>query len=327
MGFEERNRARSNSLPGRKNPPAGEFFVYRYRDKASGGVVYIGKTNCSLKARVDAHRREDAFAPYRCDVDCTRLSNRVETDCVEKFLINYYKPCINLKDKVPALSEGVEISGLKWVSYESYLEGLRAGKARASVLRKEAEQREHALDLLLGVGGRRNQVTLPFFLSQLPTSEGYFQFAQKEAALTQEGYELTLLPGAARFLSEHYYEVLACIWKPVLQASDVYGDALAELASIEYAYDAVEALRNFAYNGYQQEGGERFVAVLPKEQECAVPFLLEAVDESAVSSAYGRVFVEWAHEENDRLPAVLAAIHKRLVLLTRTSGVRGFSES
>ncbi len=97
-----------------------EYCVYRYTDQKSGEVVYIGKTDHSLSSRVNAHKKEKAFLGRDCRIDFVRLSNAVETDCVEKLLINYYKPVINCKDKVFGYTEGLSLPELNWISYEEY---------------------------------------------------------------------------------------------------------------------------------------------------------------------------------------------------------------
>ena len=79
-----------------------DYCVYRYTLRETGEVIYIGKTDASLKQRIDAHQKEDNFAPYigLWDIDYLELQNNTETDIIEKYLINYYKPILNTKDNV-----------------------------------------------------------------------------------------------------------------------------------------------------------------------------------------------------------------------------------
>lgn len=306
-----------------------EFYVYRYTDKSSKRVVYVGKTNCSLKARVDAHKRETAFAPYKCDIDCVRLSNKVETDSVEKFLINYYKPCINLKDKVPMLTENIELSGLNWTSYEEYMEGLRNGRARVSVLRKESLKQANILGTV--VGSTVFSVLLPETVSLLPTFDGYIQFAEKNVTAENiEGrtmFHHKLIPESVFFLEEHYYEVLAAIWRPVVQASDLGEKTLAGFAACEYAFEALDILKDFAHEGYQSlDYFEPFVVVLPAKYRHAVLFIEREIPDLSFNEMNGKLYIEWAHEANDKLCKIREAICKEFVRLVRAEEIWSYEE-
>lgn len=306
-----------------------EFYVYRYTDRATKAVVYIGKTNCSLKARVDAHKREAAFRPYQCDIDCVRLSNSVETDSVEKFLINYYKPCINLKDKVPMLTKDVSLKGLVWIPYEEYLASLKNNKARASVLKKEALKMSNILDIIICMcadtvvhGPKDNEVPLPELVSHFPTLDGYYQFARKEVTKNGEDYVHTILPGAPSYLEEHYFEVLSSIWRPVVQLWDLSDSELPDFAACEYAYEAIDLLKSFAREGYQSEDyPERFVALLPSKYACAIPLIERGVGDIHFQEMWGKIAFEWSHEQDSKLREALESVSKEFVRLVRSDGI------
>lgn len=309
-----------------------EFYVYRYTDRATKAVVYIGKTNCSLKARVDAHKREAAFHPYQCDIDCVRLSNQVETDCVEKFLINYYKPCINLKDKVPMLTEEISLDGLDWIPYERYLASLKQNKQRLSVLKKEALRKSGVLDLVLASQG--DVVFLPDMVCTLPTLDGVYIFTDKYASMEEvQGepgaylFREKLLPGAKEYLSEHTYEVLSAIWRPVVAASDLSERYLPGFSACEYAYEAVELLSDFAREGYQAAGyPEKFVALLPSKYACAIPLIEKAVGNLNPAEIYGKICFEWAYEQDGKLSKVVEEVSREFVRMVRSCGLWGFKE-
>lgn len=105
-----------------------EYAVYKYTCKDSGQVVYVGKTNRSLKQRVDAHKREKPFEAYDCEIEYVNLSNKVETDSVEKILINFYKPVLNEKDKIPLLTESLTIPNLVWIPYQPHKDSFMLAK-------------------------------------------------------------------------------------------------------------------------------------------------------------------------------------------------------
>lgn len=87
----------------------------------NGEVIYVGKTDASLKQRIDAHEKEDKFAPFLglCQIEYVELANSVETDIVEKFLINKWKPLLNEKDKTEGLSS-VSMCLPNWLPYKVY---------------------------------------------------------------------------------------------------------------------------------------------------------------------------------------------------------------
>lgn len=100
-----------------------EYYVYRYILNDTQEVIYIGKTDASLKQRIDAHLTEPKFQPYlgRWRVEFIELANSVETDIVEKYLINTLKPVINEKDCVAGVTN-MAIELPEWHPYSEYEE-------------------------------------------------------------------------------------------------------------------------------------------------------------------------------------------------------------
>lgn len=72
-------------------------YKYVYQNK----IIYIGKTDSSLEARIYGHSKEDKFKPYLtdCEIYYIALRNSVETSVIEKILINKYRPILNIADK------------------------------------------------------------------------------------------------------------------------------------------------------------------------------------------------------------------------------------
>lgn len=168
--------------------PMKEYCVYRYTLIASNEVIYIGKTDASLKARIDAHEREEKFQPYRGAwvIDFVRLANRVETDVVERYLINYYKPVINEKD-VEAGVPTVSITIPAWEKYEDYKEKRKLKSAVMSNKRKEAA---NDLSLLYAAMGHNSGEFFSNSLhptGRLPLVNGHMQVTEKEVRVV-DGY-------------------------------------------------------------------------------------------------------------------------------------------
>lgn len=119
-----------------------EHIVYRYRLKETGEIIYVGKTNSSLKSRIDAHAKEEKFSPYKgkWEIDFIILANFVETDVVEKFLINKWKPVLNDKDCVSYKTNSLSIILPNWQPYSSYHPSKHI---KYAALYKEAKAKEH----------------------------------------------------------------------------------------------------------------------------------------------------------------------------------------
>ena len=102
-----------------------EHGVYKFVEKDSKQIVYIGKTNNSFKQRIDAHIKgkgiDEKFKPYvnKCDVYIARLINGTETDIMEKILINKYKPVLNIIDNSEGYSGLIKCEEPIWEKYGS----------------------------------------------------------------------------------------------------------------------------------------------------------------------------------------------------------------
>lgn len=114
-----------------------EYGVYKFVEKKSGRIIYIGKSNVSLDNRIFAHLAgkgiDEKFKKYKnkCEIYTAILPNSVEADIVEKCLINKYKPELNVVDKQEGLSEYIKIKELKWEAWD---------------IKKKKEQRKKSRD-------------------------------------------------------------------------------------------------------------------------------------------------------------------------------------
>lgn len=101
-----------------------EHGVYKYVLHDTGEVVYIGKTNSSFDARIRTHASgvglEAKFLEYKdkCDIFVAHLPNTVETDIMERALINEYKPVLNVADNFDGTSGLIEIKEPQWKPYK-----------------------------------------------------------------------------------------------------------------------------------------------------------------------------------------------------------------
>lgn len=95
--------------------------IYKYVDRRSDEIIYIGKSNSSIKSRIWGHSSEEKFQPYLtdCDIYTIELPNSVEIDLLEKALINQYKPILNDIDNLEGFSGVIQINEPEWIKYEN----------------------------------------------------------------------------------------------------------------------------------------------------------------------------------------------------------------
>lgn len=304
-----------------------EFYVYRYTDKKTNQVVYIGKTNCSLKARVNAHKREEAFSPYDCEIDFVKLSNEVETDSIEKFLINYYKPCINLKDKVPFLTETIELDGLNWEPYSTYLDGLKTNLQRKKIVKDQAlkqiyifEQLEEAFAL------NKDKITLPFVDVSLPMVNRTFNWSKKEVESTTNGYIFIILDNAKETFELNRNEILASIWMPVVSMWDISNKNSSNFFKIECALEILKSMKEFAYDGFAIEDHyEPFVNILPMRLKEGIGYFEKYTE--PVCFVGGKIYIEWVDDNHEHINTIKEEIYKDFVKFLRFEGVWDFNDN
>lgn len=104
-----------------------EHGLYKFVDVETDKILYIGKSNNSLKQRIEDHKRakgiDEKFKPYlnKCKVYITTLPNSTETDILERALINQYKPILNGTDNQEGFSSYINVTEPEWIDYEVYL--------------------------------------------------------------------------------------------------------------------------------------------------------------------------------------------------------------
>ena len=264
---------KSKLSAGKNKSLSRDFCIYRYLDRESGKVLYIGKTDASLKARILAHEKEDKFQPYRglWQISYFRLSNSVETDIVEKYLINRLKPLLNEKDLEEGLSLG-QMDLPKWRPIEEYLENPLEREERARLKKMAASaDLELYLDALDGLqaGGvfssRRLHPT-----GRLSDGKTKVQITspivkQKDGLYLQE-----LTEEGKRFLMEKPKQIECAIYREVWEG--IYP------ASFQILWDFADRLEEFRENGYLEEEG-------------AEPFTLQIRDHAKeILSVFGPMF-------------------------------------
>lgn len=109
-----------------------EFYIYKYVKNEE--IIYIGKTNTSLFNRINSHAKEDKFKEHKnAEIYCFQCKNRIETDIYEKYLINKYKPILNIADKLPQNID-IIIEEKEWIKYDDYLSRIKENIIKDNII-------------------------------------------------------------------------------------------------------------------------------------------------------------------------------------------------
>lgn len=99
--------------------------IYKFVRCDTNEIIYIGKTNNNLKSRVEDHLRgkgiDEKFNAYKGNykIYVAFLPNSVETDIIERALINQYKPVLNGTDNQAGMSNLIQICEPDWIEFET----------------------------------------------------------------------------------------------------------------------------------------------------------------------------------------------------------------
>lgn len=95
-------------------------YVYKYVHP-DYPWLYVGKSDTSAKDRINAHSKEEKFLPFLNDVKIfyIELDNKAQSKFVEAYLIDKYKPHLNIIDKYEQES-AFELNIPEWIPYENY---------------------------------------------------------------------------------------------------------------------------------------------------------------------------------------------------------------
>lgn len=240
-----------------KDNKTRDYCVYRYLKQGTQKVMYVGKTNSSLRARITAHKYEKQFqenGPY--DVEYIELSNKVETDCIEKFLINKWKPLLNEKDKVNSLTEGLSLESLSWIPYSNY-NGVGLSDRRKKKMISDANEKTEFLKL--AVCAAMNDESQGLFVSQklystgLPLLSGFENIVTPYVQKTEMGYIYNLLPQVKEELLSDALQIATSIWLPILKICEMNDKEELQYSLLMEEIDFSDRIDEFVRNGFEDE--------------------------------------------------------------------------
>ena len=97
--------------------------LYKFVALDTNKIIYIGKSNKNIKNRIEEHIRgkglDEKFTAYKDNfkVFVAFLPNSVETDIMERALINKYKPVLNGTDNHEGISGLITVKEPVWIEY------------------------------------------------------------------------------------------------------------------------------------------------------------------------------------------------------------------
>lgn len=127
-----------------------EKGLYKYVIRDSGEIVYIGKSDWSIKRRLQDHNSclgiDAKFKDYieKCDIFVTEINNPIETEILEKALIDKYKPVLNETYNYPEISKYFSIIEPTWTKIPI--------KFKIGTIKKQSNEKDLRKDIKLFYG-------------------------------------------------------------------------------------------------------------------------------------------------------------------------------
>lgn len=177
------------------------YAVYKY--VYNGEIIYVGKTNHSIKQRISDHANDKKFRKYinDCKIYCAECKNPAHTIIMETYLINKYKPILNVFMKYED-DLNLIIPDPKWIDYESFVksidnqnQGLINQQSKPMIIRNRSK-RFH-LNRYLQIDNIQNQIVGTLLVSQIITD--HYQ------EIKENGYKYTIfIPNDKYAWNERY---------------------------------------------------------------------------------------------------------------------------
>ena len=127
--------------------------LYKFVTCDTNEIIYIGKTNNNFKSRIADHIRgkgiDEKFNAYRGNykVYVAFLPNVVETDIMERGLINKYKPILNVVDNYESMSNLITIDEPEWLDFEKTFP---KEEPKPQIKNKKDPKERHLEDIYIG---------------------------------------------------------------------------------------------------------------------------------------------------------------------------------
>lgn len=313
-------------LKGRKG--IKEYCVYRYRIIDTNEVIYIGKTDANLKNRIDAHAKEEKFIPYlgECCIDYIILKNKTETDIIEKYYINKYKPVLNEKDKLSGSTDiQFQFKLPDWIPYENYvLDKINASQLKNFQVLEEAYKNELFLDALFSADG--NSFTLDFLHTGILFNQTYvFSEIKTECYIEKDVMGHEFLKYIYQYtplgidISDKYFELKEKIYRKAAELWNFSKSETQILSQLQEAECLLNELIDFAENNFELNGLEKDMFLFSGNDELISIF--SPYFSSVFYDGYNSYFVTVNEEACQYLDKVKERIAEQKLKIYRTAGI------
>lgn len=297
------------------------YCIYKYTHLETGEILYIGKTDVSLKQRIHAHEKEEKFQPYRglWKISFFWLSNKTETDIVEKFLINLYKPVLNEKDK----EEGISLFSIRlpeWISYELYEEELKKDAVfqaqQEQIAKMDIQFLEDALDACAGDGVMKSRFLHP--TGKLPFFSDELQITMPNVRIENSLYVQTVYPEMKEKLTACMYEIERSIYAKYWREMNYSKE---EILLYEILYSFAEFLKEYAQNGFYEDEISMFCEFRISENAKWISDYFSSMFFTFHLQDNNSAYVELNPESMDLLPEILERIAKDELTFYKSKGL------
>lgn len=309
-----------------------DYCVYRYTLRETGEVIYIGKTDASLKQRIDAHQKEDNFAPYigLWDIDYLELQNNTETDIIEKYLINYYKPILNTKDNVTGFTN-MSIILPDWKPYAVYEEDRKhATEILIKQALRQAKLDDEFICNVLGSDGK--PFTLDFYHNgQIAgmsfSKQDIIQSTKKEEDLLHRPvmkHVYTYEPQNIEYLEKHFEEIEEKCFYPVALLWDFQEEQRQYLDILTEVSQMIEDLKRFASEGFQIEDYDKDEYILECNPDC-IPYIEDLFYN--ICGNDGHYYITVDETKFNKIENIQIKIAKERLKIYFAAGIRDFDNT
>lgn len=302
--------------------------VYRYTLVETGEVIYIGKTDASLKQRIDAHEKEEKFIPYLglWKIDYMELANNVETDIIEKYLINQLKPILNEKDCTEGLTS-MDISLPAWISYEQYKEKIQKDDsfllATISAAKIDESFFQDVYDAILSEKEEFVSTKLhPTGILPLPS--GKRKVTKMHICSIFGGYKQFLNSETMEEIYSYPKQIQLAIWMPVAKLWNFSNNDRKYFDELTLLYDFASVLYEFRENGFVEEPDSERNILHIKTNERILTYYKELF--SNVSKYNDDMYLEINSDNYDKIPCILEKIAGKFLVLFRITGIISYDE-
>ena len=298
-------------------------YVYKYISNDTGDVIFIGKTNASLKARIKAHAKEPRFFSYLDTVTIfyTEFSTLTETDSVELFLINELKPILNSPCADGNNLYHLSDKEIDWQPYSDYLLTFKFSKQKEASLKKEAFINEAFLNAAIeAYQNQKKSFQTPFLhpTGIIPNLNGNVRITKPSVKEINGFYEQDLYDGTS--LDTWEWRARYSIWLPVAQVHEFSEEEEHSFDVISRLFDFTDRLLRFHNAEFVDNTHKKYQMVIGKGAELIISVWKDLFSEIEWITN-GECLVTIDPSKYEKIPLILESIAKDAMNFFKETGV------